>query len=100
MASSKVNIKPIGGKVLVQPVEEEEVTDAGLIIPDTAEKEKPQQGIVIALGTGKIAEDGKKIDFTVKVGDQVLFKKYAPDEIELKGVTYLVIDEDDILAIM
>jgi chaperonin GroES len=83
----------------VKPLEEEDVSASGLIIPATAEKEKPQQGEVISLGTGKI-EDGKKIDFSVKVGDKVLFKKYAPDEIELDGVEYLVIDEDDILAIV
>lgn len=99
MAQSKLKIKPLGGRVLVQPLEEEEVTASGLIIPDTAEKEKPQQGTVMALGTGKI-EDGKKIDFSVKVGVKVLFKKYSPDEVELDGEEYLVIDEDDILGII
>jgi chaperonin GroES len=96
---AKLKVKPLGGRVLVKPLEEEEVTDSGLIIPATAEKEKPQQGEVVVLGTGK-TDDGKKVDFNVKVGDVVLFKKYAPDEIEIEGVEYLVIDEDDILAVV
>lgn len=96
---ASIKIRPLGGRVLVKPLEEEEVTDSGLIIPATAEKEKPQQGEVVALGTGK-TEDGKKVEFSVKKGDTVLFKKYAPDEIELDGVEYLVIEEDDILAVI
>lgn len=95
-----LKIKPLAGRVLIKPLEEEEVTASGLIIPDTAEKEKPQQGIIVALGTGKIGEDGKKIEFSVKVGDKVVFKKYSPDEIEVDEVEYLVIEEDDILAIV
>jgi chaperonin GroES len=95
-----MKIKPLGGRVLIKPLEEEEVTASGLIIPDTAEKEKPQQGKVVALGTGKIGEDGKKIAFSVEVGDKVVFKKYSPDEVEVDDVEYLVIDEDDILAIV
>jgi chaperonin GroES len=71
-----------------------------LIIPDTASKEKPQQGKVIALGTGKVTDEGKNIDFRVKVGDKILFKKYSPDEVELGGEEYLVMDEDDILAVI
>jgi chaperonin GroES len=98
--ADKVNIKPLGGRILVQPLEEEEVTESGLIIPDTASKEKPQQGKVIALGTGKVTDEGKNIDFRVKVGDKILFKKYSPDEVELGGEEYLVMDEDDILAVI
>jgi chaperonin GroES len=98
--ADKVNIKPLGGRILVQPLEEEEVTESGLIIPDTASKEKPQQGKVIALGTGKVTDEGKNIDFRVKVGEKILFKKYSPDEVELGGEEYLVMDEDDILAVI
>jgi chaperonin GroES len=98
--ADKVNIKPLGGRILVQPLEEEEVTESGLIIPDTASKEKPQQGKVIALGTGKVTDEGKNIDFRVKVGEKILFKKYSPDEVELSGEEYLVMDEDDILAVI
>lgn len=95
-----MDVKPLGGRVLVRPIEEEGKTEGGLIIPDTAEKEKPQQGIVVALGTGKISEDGKKVAFNVKVGDKVMFKQYAPDELEIKGEKYLVVDESDILAVV
>lgn len=98
MAASKV--KPLGGRVLVKPLEEEEITDSGLIIPDTADKEKPQQGIVVSLGTGKVLDDGTIAKFNVKVKDKVVFKKYSPDEIDIDGEEYLVIDEDDILAVI
>ncbi len=100
MAKSKVDVKPLGGRILVKPLEKEESHLGFLIIPDTAEKEKPQQGKVISLGTGKISDDGKKVGFNVKVRDKVMFKQYAPDEIELDGEKYLVIDESDILAII
>lgn len=98
MATLKV--KPLGGRVLVKPLEEEEVTASGLIIPDTAEKEKPQQGKVMALGTGKVSDDGNVLPFHVKAGDIVVFKKYSPDEIEIDDEEYLVIDEEEILAIL
>lgn len=100
MAVSKLNVKPLGGRILVKPLEEEEVTESGLIIPDTAEKEKPQQGEVVALGTGKVTEDGKVLKFYLKVGDRILFKKYSPDEIEVGGDEYLVMEEDDVLAVI
>ncbi len=95
-----LKIKPLGGRVLIKPLEEEDVTSSGLIIPETADKEKPQQGVIVAVGTGKRAEDGTVISFTVKAGDTVMFKKYSPDEVEVDGVEYLVIDEDDILAVI
>ncbi|MFH1547667.1 MAG: co-chaperone GroES [bacterium] len=100
MSKKKISVVPLGGRVLVKPLEKEETTESGLIIPDTAEKEKPQQGEIIALGTGKIADDGKKIDFNVKVGDKIMFKQYAPDELEIEGDTYLVLEESDILAVI
>ena len=77
-----VNVKPLGDRVLVQPIEEQEVKKGGIIIPDTA-KEKPQEGKVVALGTGKIDDNGKKIDFTVKKGDKVLISKYGGTEIKI-----------------
>lgn len=100
MASNKVKLQPLGSRILIKPIEEETKTKGGLIIPDTAEKEKPAQGEVVSLGTGKISDEGKKIEFRVKIGDKVLFKKYAPDDIEVDGVKYLVLDEDDVLAII
>jgi chaperonin GroES len=93
------NIQPLGDRVLVQPLEEKEVKKGGIIIPDSA-KEKPQEGKVIALGTGKIDDDGKKIPFTVKKGDVVLISKYGGTEIKLDGETYTLLREDDILGIL
>jgi len=77
-----LNVKPIGDRILVEPVEEKEVKKGGIIIPDTA-KEKPQEGIIIALGTGKTNDDGKKIPFEVKKGDRVLVSKYGGTEIKI-----------------
>src|SRR5437868_11988597 len=94
-----VNVKPLGDRVLVQPIEESEVKKGGIIIPDTA-KEKPQEGEVVALGTGKLDDSGKKIEFTVKKGDKVLISKYGGTEIKIEGVNYLIMREDDILGII
>ena len=94
-----VNVKPLGDRVLVQPIEEKEVKKGGIIIPDTA-KEKPQEGKVIALGTGKVDEHGKKVDFTVKKGDKVLISKYGGTEIVIDSDRYLIMREDDILGII
>ena len=85
--------------MLVQPIEEEEVKKGGIIIPDTA-KEKPQEGKVIALGTGKIDDNGKKIDFTVKKGDRVLISKYGGTEVVIDSDRFLIMREDDILGII
>ncbi len=94
-----VNVRPLGDRVLVQPIEEEEVKKGGIIIPDTA-KEKPQEGKVVALGTGKVNDEGKKVDFTVKKGDRVLISKYGGTEIKIEGENYLIMREDDILGII
>jgi chaperonin GroES len=94
-----VNVKPLGDRVLVQPLEEQETKKGGIIIPDTA-KEKPQEGKVVALGTGKVNEEGKKVDFTVKKGDKVLISKYGGTEIKIDGDTFLIMREDDILGII
>ena len=92
-------IKPIGDRVLVQPLEEQEVKKGGIIIPDSA-KEKPQEGKVIAIGTGKTDDNGKKIAFEVKKGDKVLISKYGGTEVKINGVNYLIMREDDILGIV
>jgi chaperonin GroES len=94
-----VNVRPLGDRVLVQPLEEQEVKKGGIIIPDTA-KEKPQEGKVVALGTGKIDDNGKKVDFTVKKGDKVLISKYGGTEIKIEDENYLIMREDDILGII
>jgi chaperonin GroES len=94
-----VKIRPLGDRVLVKPLEETEVKKGGIIIPDTA-KEKPQEGEVVALGTGKIDDEGKRQEFTVKKGDKVLISKYGGTEIKIEGQGYLIMREDDILGII
>ena len=94
-----MKVKPIGDRVLVKPAKEEETKKGGIIIPDTA-KEKPQEGKVIAIGTGKTDESGKKIPFEVKVGDRVLISKYGGTEIKIDGEEYQILREDDILGIV
>src|SRR2546429_9380765 len=94
-----INVRPLGDRVLVQPIEEQETKKGGIIIPDTA-KEKPQEGKVVALGTGKVNEDGKKVEFTVKKGDKVLISKYGGTEIKVEGETYQNIRKEDNLGII
>ena len=94
-----LNIKPLGDRILVEPAEEKEVKKGGIIIPETA-KEKPQEGIVRVLGTGKTDDSGKKIAFEVKVGDRVLVSKYGGTEIKIEGKEYKLLSSDDILAIV
>src|ERR1700730_18691965 len=94
-----INVKPLGDRVLVQPLEEKEVKKGDIIIPDTA-KEKPQAGPGAAVGTGKLDDNGKKIEFTVKVGDKVLISKYGGTEIKIDVRTSLIMREDDILGII
>lgn len=94
-----MNIRPLHDRLIVKRFEEEEKTKGGIIIPDNA-KEKPQQGEVIAVGSGKILEDGKKVPLEVKKGDRVLFGKYSGSEIKIDGNEYLMMREDDILGIL
>src|SRR3989344_4671954 len=98
-ATRSMKIKPLNDRVLVEPVKEER-KKGGIILPETLEKEKPQEGIVIAVGPGKFDEDGNRIPMTVKKGDKVLFTKYAPNEIKVDGKEYLVVREDDIMGIV
>lgn len=94
-----MKIKPLGDKILVERLEAEEKTSGGIVLPDTA-KEKPKEGKVIAVGEGKLLENGKRADFQVKKGDQVLFSSYAGTEITVDGDEYLVMPEEDIIAII
>jgi len=94
-----LNLKPLGDRVLVEPVEEKEVKKGGIIIPDSA-KEKPTEGVVRALGTGKTDDNGKKIAFEVKVGDRVLVSKYGGTEVKLDGKEYKIFNSDDLIAII
>jgi chaperonin GroES len=95
-----MNFKPLSNHLFLEPLEEEKTTKSGIVIPDSAEKERPTRGKVVAVGEGKRNEKGEITPMSVKVGDTVLFKKYGPDEVELEGKKYLVGDEDDILAII
>lgn len=92
--------KPLSDHVFLEPVEEEKTTKSGIVLPDSAEKEKPVRGKVLAVGPGKLNEKGERIPMSVAVGDMVLFKKYGPDEIEIDGKKYLVGEESDILAVI
>jgi len=95
-----MDIKPLSNHIFLEPVEEEKTTKSGIVLPETAEKEKPIKGKIIAVGPGKLNDKGERNPMSVKVGDIVLFKKYGPDEIEIDDKKYLVGDEDDILAIL
>jgi chaperonin GroES len=94
-----INVRPLGDRVLVEPAEEKEVKKGGIIIPDSA-KEKPTEGIIVALGTGKTDDNGKKVAFEVKKGDRVLVSKYGGTEIKLDGKEYKILNSDDILAVI
>ena len=94
-----MNIRPLHDRILVKRLEEEQKTKGGIIIPDTA-KEKPMEGEIVAVGKGKVAEDGKVIKLDVAKGDKVLFSKYAGTEVKIDGVDYLIMREDDILGII
>ena len=92
-----MNIKPLGDRVVVKVIEEEEVTASGIVLPDTA-KEKPQQGEVIAVGSGKMLDNGEKVALEVSEGDTIIFSKYAGTEVKIKGDELLILSERDILA--
>jgi chaperonin GroES len=94
-----MNIKPLADRIVVEPIEQDEVTPGGIILPETA-KEKPQQGKIVAAGPGRIDEKGKRVDMEVKVGDKVLYAKYSGTEIKQDGKKLLILRESDILAVM
>lgn len=94
-----MKIRPLQDRVIVKRVAEEEKTKGGIIIPDTA-KEKPMEGLVVAVGKGKTTEDGKLVKLDVKAGDRILFSKYAGTEVKIDGVEHLIMREDDILGII
>src|SRR5919197_3844653 len=94
-----MNLRPLGDRVVVKPVEKEERTKSGIVLPDSA-KEKPQEGIVEAVGTGRILDNGTKIPMELKVGDKGLYAKYAGNEFKLDEVEYLIVSEKDVLAVV
>ena len=95
-----MNIKPLSDHILIEPIKEEEKTQSGIFLPETAEKEKSEQGKIIATGPGKKTDDGKIVPLSVKPGDRVLFQKYGPSEIKIDGKEYLIAREEDILAVV
>lgn len=96
---AKMNLKPLGDRVIVKPMEAEEKTKGGIILPDTA-KEKPIEGTIVAVGPGRVSDDGKAIKMEVKAGDKVLYGKYSGTEVTVDGVEYLIMRESDIFAII
>jgi chaperonin GroES len=95
----RMNVRPLNDRLLIRRIEEKETVKGGIIIPDTA-KEKPQEGEVIAVGNGKILENGTKVPMDVKAGDKVLFGKYSGTDIKIDGQEYLILREDEVLAIV
>lgn len=95
-----MKLKPLNNNVIVKASSKEEITKSGIVLPDTMDKEKPEQGEVVAVGPGKLLDNGSRFEMSIKVGDKVVFKKYSPDDIKIDGEEYLVISESDILAII
>ncbi len=94
-----MKLRPLQDRILVQRVEEETTTKGGIIIPDTA-KEKPAEGKVVAVGNGKMGDDGKRIPLEIKAGDKILFGKYSGTEVKIEGTEYLIMREDDVLGVI
>ncbi|MGI8562445.1 MAG: co-chaperone GroES [Candidatus Dormibacter sp.] len=94
-----MNLKPLGDRVVVKPVEREERTKSGIVLPDTA-KEKPQEGIVEAVGAGRLLDNGTKVPVELKTGERVLYAKYAGNEFKYEEIEYLIISEKDVLAVV
>ena len=94
---SASTLTPLGDRVVVRPLEKEEVTKSGIVLPDTA-KEKPQEGEIIAVGSGRLTDDGKRLAMELKKGDRVIFSKYAGTEVKLEETEYLILRESDVLA--
>jgi chaperonin GroES len=94
-----MNLKPLGDRVVVKPSDKEEKTKSGILLPDTA-KEKPQEGTVEAVGTGRILDNGTKLQMELKVGDKILYAKYAGNEFKVDEIEYLIVSEKDVLAIV
>ncbi len=95
-----MQIKPLADHVLIEPLKQEEKTKSGILLPESSDKERPEQGKVVAIGPGKKDDNGKLVPMEVKVGDMVLFTKYGPNEVKIDEKEYLIAKEDDILAIL
>ncbi len=95
-----MQLRPLHDRLIVQPVSKEEVTALGIILPSTTGEQRPEQGEVIAIGPGKLRDDGSRSPMSVKVGDKIVFKKYAPDEVKIGDTTYLVLAENEVMAVI
>ena len=95
-----MNLKPLGDHLIVRTTEVDTITKSGIVLPETADKERPQQGEVIAVGPGRILDNGNRLPMSVKVGQKILFKKYSPDEIKIEDKEYLVLSESEVIAII
>lgn len=95
-----MKLKPLFNNVIVKALKNEEMTKSGIVLPDTMDKEKPEQGEIVAVGNGKVLDNGQTAPMVVKVGDKVMFKKYSPDEVKVDGEEYLVLSESDIIAVI
>ncbi len=95
-----MNLKPLSDHLIVKPLVEEKTTKAGIVLPETMDKEKPEQGEVVAVGPGRVLDNGNRLTMSVKEGNKVLFKKYAPDEIKVNEEDLFVLSESDVLAVI
>lgn len=95
-----MRLKPLNDHVVVKPIIEDEVTRSGIVLPETINKEKPEKGEVVAVGSGRLLDNGQRAPMSVKAGDKVIFKKYSPDEIKIDSQEFLILNESDILAIL
>lgn len=95
-----MNLKPISDHIIVKPIQEDITTKSGIVLPDTVDKEKPETGEVMAVGPGRVLDNGQRLEMSVKPGQKVLFKKYSPDEFKIEGEEYLVLSESDVIAIV
>lgn len=95
-----MKLKPLSDHIIIEPMAQEEITKSGIVLPGTMNKEKPQEGSVVAVGQGKLNDKGERIPMSVKKGDKVLFSKYSPQEVKVGNKEYLIVREDDIIAIV
>ncbi len=95
-----MKLRPLGDRLIIKAAAKEEMTKSGIILPDTVDKERPEQGEVIAAGPGRLLDNGSRAPMNTKVGDKVMFKKYSPDEVKVDGEEYLVVSESDVMAVI
>jgi len=95
-----MTLRPLGDRVVVKPAAKEEVSKSGILLPDMGNKERPEQGEVVAVGPGRLLDSGSVAPMSIKIGDKIVFKKYSPDEVKMDGVEYLVIAESDVMAVV